>query len=491
MFKLVKATAVVSIATVITIIAGLVRAKFTAVTLGPSGVGIFSQALNFQMLFITISTLGIGLGVTKYVSKYNSQGDKVAIEGVISCAFWMQIIASIISIALIFIMAGMLSKFLFASGAYSLLLSVSAIGIPFFVLAVTSETVLLGFGDYKSFTKAKSLSSILALIPFFAFIYAMKVRGAFIYLALSGIVTFSVYYFLLYKNVPKGIVINIFSAKALGSFRQGVKIFTKNLLSYGAVSFVTGMLGMINVVFLRSLVIQYFGSEANGLYQVVFTMSAYYLLFFTNGLWSYFYPKVSAITDMRKFSIEVNYAIRFCVFGVMPFITGLFLFRYFLIHAVFSRAFAGSSELFAAQLAGDVFFILFYILGTSLLARARLRPYLIFSVLYSAVLISSFLVLKYFIGFKAITVSYLLTNIIMFAVVLFYYLNNMKFILYARNIKLLLSAVAAAAVILFAGPDNFLMGAFKVTLLLFWLFIISRRAEKRKAVKMLSDRFRT
>ena len=105
MFKLLKATAIVSVATMANIISGLIRAKFTAVTLGPSGVGIFAQAMNFQQFAISVASLSIGLGVVKYVAVYNEEGNAGKVKETLLCGFIMQLFASLIFIAVVFLFA--------------------------------------------------------------------------------------------------------------------------------------------------------------------------------------------------------------------------------------------------------------------------------------------------------------------------------------------------------------------------------------------------
>ncbi len=175
MLKLLKATTIVSIVTIANVIVGVIRAKFTAVTLGPSGVGIFSQAFNFQQLVITISSLSIGLGITKYVAEYDAQNKQSEMEGVISCASKMQIIASAVLVLLVCIFSGILSEFLFSSRGYGVFLIALSFGVLFFVLASAMEAVLLGLGNYRAFAKGRSLSSTLSLPPIFFLLYLVSV----------------------------------------------------------------------------------------------------------------------------------------------------------------------------------------------------------------------------------------------------------------------------------------------------------------------------
>lgn len=488
MLKLFKVTTITSIATLTYILVGVIRAKFTALTLGPSGVGIFSQALNFQQLIITISSLSINLGVTKYVSKYNAADDPSKTIGIISCAFWMQAIASFALIALTLLFSGTFSKLLFSRDGYGIYIFIATIGIPFFVLASTGESVLFGFGNYKAFTKARSYSSALSLVPLFIFISLMNVNGGFIYLAVNGALTFCVYLYILDKNLPKNLLKEIFSIKNLTSMRRNLREFGKNLLSYGGVSFGAGIIGMINIVFLRSLLIKHLGTEASGYYQVVFALSAYYLTFFTNGLWSYFYPKMSSIEKKSEHTSEINNAFRFCFFGAAISVTALFLFRHWIINLLFSGKFASSGELFATELFGDLFYLLSYIMATSLLASAKLKSYLAFNLIYSACYVGFFVLLLKPLGLKAITTSYLLANLIQFSALLYYHVKKMEFRLYKENALLIASGVIIGGCILFLGRDGTFVFIAKALLLTLWLYLMSMASEKKKIIDIIKNR---
>ncbi len=490
MLKLLKATAIVSIATIATIITGLIRAKFTAVTLGPAGVGIFSQAFNFQQLAINIASLNIGLGIAKHVAQHNAQNDQLKIKGVISSASIMQIIASVAFIILTFIFAGRLSKFLFSSSEYKNLLIILSFGVLFFVLGGAIEAALLGFGNYKAFAKGRSLSSILSLIPLFIFIAAMGVKGGFIYLALNGVITFLVYYYLFYKNVPKDIFNSVFVMDKSALSKENLVQSGRGLLSYGGVMFVTGVLSMGSIVLLRSLLIKYYGADASGYYQVVFSLSAYHIAFFTNGLWSYSYAKLSIIQDRNDYSFEVNSTLRFCTFGVVPMIAVIFFAKDMIIKLVFSGKFIYSRELFSTQLFGDVFFLLFYVMGVSLLASARLRAYLGLGIFSSISFIALFLSLHNILGLKAVTTAYFIANLLSFSAVVYYHIRWMGLKITMQNVKLLVSAAGLCVIILFFGKDGFFMVGLKTALLAAWLYFLSTSAEKSRLFDIILKKFR-
>ncbi len=490
MFQLFKATAIVSIATIVNVLTGIVRTKFTAVTLEPSGLGIFSQITNFAQFAVAFSSLSIGLGVTKYIAQYLAQDEKSKVEGVIASAFWMQVVAASFIFVGIIIFSSSLSRFLFASDRYGPYLIIASIGVPFILLATTIECILFGFGLYKVFAKARSVSTTLSLIPLAIFISTMKVKGGFFFVTFNGLIRFAVYCYYLHKNILKNAQWKLAHFIGVKSMKENFRKFGKGLISYGTIAFVGGILSSVNDLVLRSLVVGYLGPEANGLYQVVYAVSMNYLLIFTNGLWSYFYPKVSALKDMRSYSLEMNYAVRFCIFGIAPFLTGLFLLRSFIIHTIFSSRFNPSSELFATQLCGDFFYLLYYIMATALLAREKLITYLLFGVLYSACYISSFMFLHTLLGLRALPLSYLITSAVLFLSILYYHAARGHVKVYARNVKLFVWGIVLVAILLFTGQDTVVTAISKIALLALWAFLMSRRSERKKALAFVSARAR-
>lgn len=480
MFKLFKATAIVSIATMTTILVGVVRAKFTAVTLGPSGVGIFSQAFNFQQLAITVSSLSMGLGIAKYVAEYHSRKEDENVKGTIVCAFTLQLLVSLLSILAIALFPRLFSRMLFSSGEYGGLIFIVSIGTLFFVMAGTIEAIMFGFGSYKVFAKGRGFSGLLSLLPLFVFVYTMGTKGAFLYLAASGVITFLVYIYLFRKYIPGEALSGLFKKGMITRIKSDISRLGRNLLTYGGVSFVTGILSLANVILLRSMLIRYFGPEANGYYQVVFSLSAYYIAFFTNGLWAYFFAKISSVQDTKGYCDEMNGAIRFCVFGMVPAIVGLFLLRDSVIHLIFSKEFLMAKALFPGQLLGDLFFIIFYIMGTSLLGRARLKIYLLFNILYTVSFITAFFLFKDLAGIAAITTAYCLTNIFLTLAIVYYHISRMELTIYPHNIRLFVSGAVLCSAILWIDTSIAVSIFIKGGLLAAWLIFMSSKAERGK-----------
>jgi len=479
-----KATTTVGIATVVTMFAGVLRSKFTAVTIGPAGVGIFSQAVTFFQLATTVTTLCIQLGMTRYIAKYNAEGDEESLRGVLSATAGLQLFASLLLASVIIAFSAPLGKLVFSSGAYAPLIAVAAVGIPLSTLAITFETTLIGFGDYKSFTKGRVAVGIASLVILCISIYTMRIRGGFIYLLLNACCAFLVFLFLLIRHIPGDLLRKaaVFKKSLIHQYKRAAGA----LLSYGGVSFVTTSLNLFSIVLLRSMLIRHFGAQGNGLYQVVFALSAYYLPFFTNGLWTYFYPKVSSLKESsRRYSVEVNHAIRFCLLGITPAVIAIFLAKKIFIRLIFSQSFLMAEQLFSTQLIGDVFYLLYYLLGTSLLATTRLKTYLFVGIANSLFLFVAFFLLRPAFGLQAITMAYLFSNMLCFLYFLGYHFTAMKVTLYMRNVILCVSSLLLIVLCLFWHTAGTLGFIWKAALVPVWCMLILTRGEKKRALSYM------
>ena len=155
-----------------------------------------------------------------------------------------------------------------------------------------------------------------------------------------------------------------------------IKIYFGKLLSYGGIMLVSSAITWLAILTVRSMLIRYAGTSANGFYQVIFALVGYYSPFFTNGIWGHLFPKLSGVKDVSVFNIEINNALRFILIFLTPSIAILFLLRKIFVLTVFSEEFLPALDIFSLYLFGSFFFIISYILTIALLAKKRLGVYI-------------------------------------------------------------------------------------------------------------------
>ncbi|MCQ9207435.1 MAG: oligosaccharide flippase family protein [Omnitrophica bacterium] len=475
MKKLYRATAAMGVSTVVAMGIGLVRAKFLAVTLGPSGLGIFSQAMTFFQSAEAICGLGISMGITKYVSEMWQKQDISGVRNTMSVAITMQALCFFVFFILTLIFSKTISQFVFSSSEYSWLLVLVSGGVLFSIFVTTMECTILGLARPGVFSKARILHYILGLALLILFVGTMKLRGGFLYLAFNyalGFVIITLFLFRILKT-EAGLSFLRFVKKIRN---VDFKFYAEKLFAYGAVVLLSSALTGLTILYVRSTLIRVSGVEANGFYQVVFALVGYYTPFFTNGIWGYLFPKLSGITNTRHFNLEINKAIRFILIFLIPSIAVLFLAKKALILVIFSKEFLPALEIFPVYLLASLFFMISYMLATALMAKKKLAAY--FSIILSQYLLYAllFTVLVRQLGLMAVAISYLAMNTLASFALITYQIKKMNFVFTKQNIILFAAGLVFILFILFVPLEPVASLILKGILVVCWfLFAIGKR----------------
>src|SRR5690554_1903430 len=120
-----------SVSVMIRIVTGLVSTSVVAKVLGPSGVALLGNFLNFITSLETIAVLGFNNGIVKYVAEHNKNEDEL--KNIISTVFWTLLGASLVVSIPVFVLAGYWNTKIFgAEYDFSLVFRVTALTIPLF-----------------------------------------------------------------------------------------------------------------------------------------------------------------------------------------------------------------------------------------------------------------------------------------------------------------------------------------------------------------------
>lgn len=477
MRKLYKATAIMGVATFTGMIIGVLKAKFTAILLGPAGVGILSQALMFFQSAETVCGLGIGLGITKYISKTWAEQDTTELRKIISASFVMQAIMFAAFFVLIFVFSNYISRFVFSSTQYSLFLVLVSIAVIFSVLIITIESIILGISRPDIFSKARVTYYIIGLPLLLFFVGMMKIKGGFLFIFANALVSFIVVFMFLNRILKLEIKTSLLDILKETN-KINLRTYLGKLLSYGGTTLAVSAFTWLTILYVRSILIKNLGADANGFYQVVFALTSYYSPFFTNSLWGYLFPRLSAIKDIAEFNIEVNKAMRFILIFIIPFLAVIYLLRKFLVLLIFSKKFIPSLEIFSLYLLGSFFFMMTYLLGVTLLAKKELKIYFVINIFQNLLLALLFTIWVGKFGLVAIAISYLIANIFTSTMSYLYQFYKMGLALNRQNIILFIFGLLFIMFIFFIPYEAILGFTVKSLLIVMWFLFIVGKKEK-------------
>lgn len=359
-----------------------VVAKVVAVYSGPATLGIIGQFQSFS----TIMQLGTGgifrNGLVRYSSVYRD--DKVKLTQFIETAIKFGFISSIIIGLLISVSSHFLSILIFHDASYWWLIVLYGLTLFSYTINQCFVSVFNGINQLGKYAFSAIASAILSILLISILTYYFRTNGALVGLILSQL-------FLVAISIPLAkralLQFSLFSPK---SDSQALK----SLLTFSLMSVTSAIALPLAQICLRSYLAHSSSWGAVGYWQAILRISDAYLMIITTVIITYAMPKYSRIDSKKELFREVlGLAIKLLPLVIL--LAGvIFIFRTEIILILFSKKFLAMKPLFFYQLIGDVVRVCSLLLAYVLLAKAKVRLFVVFEI-----------------GFA---VSYLLLSIIFF-----------------------------------------------------------------------------
>lgn len=272
---------------------GMVRVKFTAVYLGPLGMGLFGAYMSILGPLSTLANMGIGASGVRQIAEAAGVGDQ------------QKIARSLLTIRRAAFVSGLLGMLLMVILAYPLSLSTFGHTDQVAPLCVLSLSLLLG----------SIAGGLGAILPGLRRVRQMAALGIVEAMLNLPIVIPMMMLWGVESVIPMMLASSLIQVCANGWFarRERVEpvrmswretwIEAKPLLRLGTVLVGTGLMGAGVAYLVRVMIIRELGLEANGLYSAAWALSSYYVSFILGAMNADFYPR---LTGVNQHHAEVN-----------------------------------------------------------------------------------------------------------------------------------------------------------------------------------------
>ncbi|MBF0274591.1 MAG: hypothetical protein HQK84_05100 [Nitrospinae bacterium] len=477
MKKITHASFVMGFGTLANIVFGVARAKVSALVLGVVGVGYLAQANLFITFLTTLCSFALASGTSSYLAEALGEKSQKKYNATLYLSLKIQLIATSIFLLIAFIASNPLALYIFQTEEYKPLFFVLLLTIPFTVAYNGFfYPLFMGNKDYSRYTKAMILNGFIVLFFFVSLVYFYKLEGAIISILIGSVITFVIFVFWGKKY---------YSVKEIASiYKEGEReINSWGLIKFGITNFSNSALNLLTFLLVRTEFIKKVGVAANGLYQVVFSISSYYQPFLTKGVWGHFYPSLSAATNNKERNKLLNDTLRFFLTFTPPIICLLLLVGEYLILLLFSKDFLNAKNLLTFQLSGDYFFLLSYVYSTSLLAQRRLKIYLFLNGGASLVFLFLFFLLADITGIKAIVTIHFLSNCLLFLSLLIYHVKELSMKPDGEVIVLFLYGVVFISANIFLLEEGYEI--VKFLLIVCWFFLTTTHHQRSSFYEMV------
>jgi len=457
----------------------LVRVKIVAVLLLPYGVGITSQVTNLINTLTVLLFVGLGPGVAKFLASHRESGDEAAAARVVTTSTTALVITSLAGLVAGLALAGQLAGWALQDTSLVVLVLIGLIGVPFSVFYNLGRAFLQGHKAVRAIAIANVASAALSFATVVPLVYWLGVRGAVINISLTWALNAGLYWYFWLRG-------------------SGGRLFRRDafdwpvlaeLVRYGAASLAAGAAISLALLAVRSLIIDQFGADQNGLYQAVYGLSVQYMTLVTGAMATYSFAQLSGIASRldRDASVrvelerEINNNVRLVLLVIVPVLAGVVLLRRVGLIVFYSPEFLPAAPLFPLQALGDLFLACAWAFGLALLPLGRVGPWLLINLSAPLSLLLGSAILLPRMGLPGVVSAYAAGQGLQAALSWWYLRHTTGFTLARQNLRLLgTSVVTMAALAAFAGrgPWGYLVSGAFVAL---WVLLAPTREELHHA----------
>ena len=358
--RILRSSALMGGAQLVTLGAGFVRAKIIALVIGPSGVGLVGVLTSFNSNLSSFAGWGLGTTGVRSISSASEEERPAKIASVRKLGArltWLGLLASLV----LFWPVGILT---FNSTQYHLELFIAGLAVPLLIATSAWSSMLQAAGQIKSLAKIQSISALAGLALGLPLIYYFGLLG----IAASLLLAAAAPAFLTWNAARRILPISRQPATA-----QDIH----HLLQLGGVLMLAGVIGQLSAYAVRIILIQSHGLEGAGYYQAAFAIAGSLPGFVFTAMGTDFFPRVAAVKTEAEAQDLCEKQIQAGLLLALPLIAGLLTLGRECIHLLYAQGFDPAIPLLSWMVWGVFLRIVSWPMGYWLLARGSSRAVVI------------------------------------------------------------------------------------------------------------------
>lgn len=346
-------------------IVNLVISKVIALTIGASGIALYSQLANVSALLTSISTGAGNTGIVKYTAE--RKGDNVFYRELMSTVLKFNLMAgAAIALCLCLFSNFFASKFFF-SESYAGFTSILGICILFSGLNIILLAVLNGLGKYRLFfiySLVVNFSLVSMVLLSLQFATTQSILYAYV---VTQVLAFAL---MAYVVIKERLLRLDFYTNSVFSF-DIIKLLSKyTIMSLSAVVFIN-----VSQIIIRSYIIDVESESVAGLWDATLRISASYFAVIISSLGIYYLPVVSALETRTQIKGEIRKVFVFMAPIIIVGFIAIFFLRDLAIRIVFSKEFLLIGDFFDRILLADFFKWIGWLFSYVLIAKGSTKWY--------------------------------------------------------------------------------------------------------------------
>lgn len=370
---LIKTSLLNGIAVIIRMLTLLGLNKILAIYVGPSGYAALGQFQNAVQMITTLASGAINTGVTKYTAEYHE--DEARQHAVWRTAGTISLSGSLLVAIGVAVFNKPLAGWFLKDESLGSVFIWFAATLVLFVSNTLLLAILNGKKEIHRYVTANIAGSLFALAVTTIMAVWLGLYGALVALAIYQSLTFFVTLTLTYKA----------SWFKLRYLLGGIdKQSAKNLAKFTAMALTSAACVPLSHILIRNHLGETLGWDAAGYWEAMWRLSSSYLMLVTTTLSVYYLPRLSELKFLSDIKCEVTQGYKL----ILPAVTAcglvIYLMRDVVIRVLFTDDFSPMGQLFAWQMAGDIFKIGGWLLAYVMLSRSMVKLFIVSELISAA-----------------------------------------------------------------------------------------------------------
>lgn len=377
--QILRLTTIIGGSSAINIIFRIIRVKFMAVLLGPSGMGLFGIYTSITDMFGTMTNMGIGNSGVRQIAEAAGTDDEEKIARTGFTLRRVSLLLGVLGMILFILLSSPICRLTFGNTEYASDVALLSITLFFGAASGGQSALIQGLRRVSDLGKLSVLGALFGTIFSIPIIYVWGQKGIVPFLIMVSGMGFLTSWWYARK------------VKLSHARMDWVEIWTevKPLLKLGSVIMVTSLMAAGTMYLLSVLVVRQLSLEAVGLYQAAATLSSIYVWFILDAMGKDFYPRLTAIAEDDAACNElINQQAEIGFILSAPGILATLTFAPMIIQFFYSAKFTAAFEILRWQILGTLLRVAAWPMGFVLLAKGKGKLFFWTELLANAVHIS-------------------------------------------------------------------------------------------------------
>jgi len=476
--QIMKATSLFGGVQVFNILIAIIRSKFIAILLGPTGMGIAGLLTSTTGLISGLTNFGLGTSSVKNVAAANSSGNETRLAIIITVLRRWVWVTGLLGMIITIITAPMLSRLTFGNSNYTFPFIWISISLLFVQLSSGQMVLLQGMRKLQNLAKANLTGSFIGLIATIPLYYWFGIKGIVPAIVVSAAITLMASWYFARKVEVEKVVVSKARTIAEG----------KEMLVMGFLISMSALISLGTAYIVRIFISKTGCIEDVGLYAAGFLILNNYVGLIFKAMATDYYPRLSSVSYNNKLCKDaINQQAEVAILLLAPIILIFLVFVKWLIILLYSSAFINVIDMVKWAALGTLFSGVSWSIAFILLAKGASKLFF-WNELSANIYILALNLIGYKIGgLTGLGISYLFGYILYLIQV--FTISNIKYqfnfnreFIVIFVFQLFLAATCFAIMKYINNPLSYIFGTILIVISMFYSY---KELDKRLGIKSI------